>query len=786
MVFAEVRVGSDFRVGSLFPYCPFLRNDRATALSWRYALLPLMKSESFLWQRNGVAAVFCLLFALSCRAAEWKSLEAVKDNIVCLRFDDLVSIDWGKIGGTGYDDQLITAPLDVDLAGRPDTYQLQGGHVTQVGRKTRPHTFAHTSQGVKHALDHRIYLVLEHPLKPGDVLTVSVPKTLITSGPASMILTYDPAKSRSDAVQVNQLGYLPDAAKFGYVSAWLGDLGAQTFAEGTPFTILDAQSRKPVFTGQLKFRKAADQVDDGVVNDGNFYHANLYECDFSALTKPGIYVLSVNGVGCSFPFEVNADGYRRPYVTMMRGIYHQRCGTALTEPYTEWIHPICHDGPLIQTDHRYMDQPFGDGPPDGATFKETGEIRTNVAGGWHDASDWDREKGHPDIPSYLLLAYELTPDHYADKELNIPESGNGIPDIVDEARWGVDYYCRLQRPNGGVSMGMFESRWPKGGEVSWTDTLKKYCYAEEPVVSYKQAAAAAHLALTLIKLGHPDEAKPYTDSALHAWAWAGDKSNLRPGDEEKSKDDRLHAAAALYRLTRDPKYQDSFKRDLAVHAPNDMLFVWPNQDQQLGIWTYVFAEDDLPGLDKSLREQLRQASIHFADVKNIETSAKRGDRRGYDWYWPIMWGHGDLTDNYPLMVAHKLTQDKKYLDVMTANCDLTLGNNPLNLVWITGLGAQSPKQVMHANTWHDPKGPSPGIPVMGPSAYDPKLPPAKGEWEVQYAWQFIYPAPKDWPPLELWFEDRFCAQTNEFIVANQTLLAGSFGYLTQPVAKSTK
>lgn len=730
-----------------------------------------------------LAPLLVLFLALPCFAAEWKTLQSVKDNVVCLRFDELVSIDWGKPGGNGYDDKLVTAPLDLHLADALETYRIDGAHALHLGRKTRPHTFVRQPGGPAHALEHMIYLVLEQPLKPGDALTISVPKDLVTSGPTSMTLTFDPTRLRSDAVQVNQLGYLPAAAKFAYVSAWLGDLGAQTFTEGAAFDVLDAQSRKSLFTGSLKLRKPADQPDSSNPNEGNYYRANLYECDFSALTTPGSYVLSVHGVGCSFPFQISADIYRQPYLTTLRGMYHQRCGIALTEPYTHWTRPICHTEPLRQTDHRYMDVPFGDGPVANVPWKETGELRRDVAGGWHDAGDWDREAAHPDLPSFLLLAYELTPDHYAQNELNIPESGNGLPDIINEARWGVDYYKRIQRPNGGVSIGMFESRWPMEGQTASTDMLIKYCYAEEPICTYKQAAAAAHMALALTKLGHDADAKSYTDSALRAWAWAGDSKNLQPGDQKKCRDDRLHAAAALYRLTGDAKFQDSFKNDLVIHAPTDMLFIWQDREQTLGVWTFALAPDDLPGLDKNLRDMLRQASINYARVRCVETSAKRGNRRGYDWYFPFQWGHAVQTDNFPLMVAHHLSNDKQFLDVMVANCDLTLGNNPLNMVWITGLGAQSPHQVMQINYWQDPKGPNPGIPPMGPSAYDPKAT-AKGQWEVGYAWQFVYPPAKQWPPLELWFEDRFCAQTNEFVVARQATVASSFGYLCQPAPQA--
>ena len=427
---------------------------------------------------------------------------------------------------------------------------------------------------------------------------------MLSGGPATQQLTFDPLATRSEAIQVNQLGYLPAGRKIAYVSAWMGDLGGAHFTEGADFRLVERASEKVAFAGKLALRKKASEPDSGQPNEQNHRRADLYECDFTAYEGTGSFVLSIDGIGSSFPFEIGADVYRQAYITAARGMYHQRCGTELKEPFTAWARPLCHHPslePLRQTDHRYMDAPFSDGPTKGVAFKETGELHQDVWGGWHDAGDWDREDNHIDIPSRLLIAYELTPDHYGDGDLNIPESGNGIPDLIDEAQWGVDYFRRVQRPDGGVSVGMFESSSPRDGQTSWTDTLTKYCYAEDPVATYRYAAAAAHLARALRPYG--DTWKPYADSALLAWKWAA--TNLHEGDEAKVRDDRLHAAAALYRLTGDIAYQKSFESDLVVKKPTDRLFTWQKHEQTLGVWTMALADDSLPGLDMPMRDMLR-------------------------------------------------------------------------------------------------------------------------------------------------------------------------------------
>ena len=74
-----------------------------------------------------------------------------------------------------------------------------------------------------------------------------------------------------------------------------------------------------------------------------------------------------------------------------------------------------------------------------------GHISQPLWGWYHDAGDWDGHSHHSIVPRYLLLAYELAPQNLIDGELNIPESGNDLPDILDEAAWLIQYYRRSRR-----------------------------------------------------------------------------------------------------------------------------------------------------------------------------------------------------------------------------------------------------------------------------------------------------------------------------------------------------
>lgn len=132
-------------------------------------------------------------------------------------------------------------------------------------------------------------------------------------------------------------------------------------------------------------------------------------------------------------------------------------------------------------------------------------------------------------------------------------------------------------------MGTFAISHPKDGETSVTDTLDWFVYAEEPAASYRYAAITCRLAWCLQITGKESLGDPNNASARKAWEWAG--HNLREGDDPKVRDDRLHAAAALFRATGEDAFQQSFLRDLKIDKPEAALSIWGQWDQQWGTWT---------------------------------------------------------------------------------------------------------------------------------------------------------------------------------------------------------
>src|SRR5258706_6315581 len=132
-------------------------------------------------------------------------------------------------------------------------------------------------------------------------------------GIAALTLPSSIEKSRSEAVHVNLLGYAPGSpAKFAYVYHWAGDQGSVdlSFLKGKSFRLVDDRTGKTAFSGDLAFRAPADQQETGQLKDtpnGNFLCAEDWQCDFSTFTAPRAYVVSVDDVGCSFPFRIDAD-----------------------------------------------------------------------------------------------------------------------------------------------------------------------------------------------------------------------------------------------------------------------------------------------------------------------------------------------------------------------------------------------------------------------------------------------------------------------------------------------
>jgi len=331
-------------------------------------------------------------------------------------------------------------------------------------------------------------------------------------------------------LHANAVGYATwNSKKFGYLSDWLGSMGGMTYAAGTRFHIVNVTTGQSAFSGTIEERGGADE-----------YKTRVWQCDFSSFSTVGHYRLAVEGVGCSYPFEIHPDAYRTAFHGVARGLFHQRCGCAFLPQNTLWSMPRCHhseDIPAFQSSATYVND-----TPSSLANASTGQ-RINYWGGWHDAGDCDIYDAHLKIPFMLFAAYDLNPGSFADAELNIPESGNGIPDILDEARWGVDHWKRLQMNNGGVPS--HSTPFPSPSCI--TNCTAIYASAASSGATHLYAGMAAAMGYYMNRFGKTAEATDYINSAKKSYAYSGSGS------------EKAMAALWLWRATGESSYHETYK-----------------------------------------------------------------------------------------------------------------------------------------------------------------------------------------------------------------------------------
>lgn len=730
-------------------------------------------------------------------ASKFQQLLPVTDKILMLHFDDGCVEHYG-LGQAGNDDRVVKSELLLIWAMRTASYTLSSAddanYATprsplKVGRKSKAKDFSSNhASNYPSVLEHFIYLELPHPLQHGKTYHLQFPYLDFTRSDTTFV--FDEYALRSETIHVNQIGYAPAApAKYAYLSHWLGDLGPLSLDDyaASRFYIVEEKSRTVVYTGTIELRKRLQSggADNGYPTHapfGSFTGADVWVADFSDFIRPGEYRLMVGRIGSSHPFRVDDDVYREAFYTTIRALYLQRCGVALEAPYTQWTRPRCHHpaqgDTVILSNWRYLDG--------GNAFTQLPQYATNIKkpfwGGWHDAADWDRNAYHLNACKTLLLAYELRPENFSDDELNIPESGNGIPDILDEARWGVDFFKRMQEEDGGIHGGIETWRHPATGVSCVTDTDQWYAYAPDPQVSFHYAAVACQMAHCLEVAGHGKFKSDYLASARRAYGWA--MNHILPGDETKVRDFRQYAAAWLFRLTGEAAFQEQFKKDSLIKTAASELEVWDSYDQQWAVWTYVMTKQ--PNIDQSLKNMLSQAVERWAYSDHINSADSRGYRYGNDWWYPVVSGNATRPNIFPLMAAYAITGNKKYPSYCYTTCDYILGANPLNMCWVSGIGEKHPEEFMHLDSWYynREKGMIPGIIPYGPYWYEAVTP--AGPWEPQWGRTTAYPDAKLWPSHELWFENRYCPPTNEFTVHESiATAAAAFGFLSKPGGKFT-
>jgi endoglucanase len=538
------------------------------------------------------------------------------------------------------------------------------------------------------------------------------------------------AESASLAIKVDQVGYPVDGPKVALVSVHAGR-----------FDVKRSSDDVSVFHGKLTPQQGDQNTGD-----------NVQAADFSALQVAGTYYLDVPGVGRSWTFTVGPNVFDHTYYLAMRAFYGQRCGTAvdLGREFPGYSHDICHQH--------------------GEFHSSSGlRGRRDNAGGWHDAGDYGRYMVNSGVATGTLLwTWELFGPKLEHIQLQIPETGNGTPDLLNEVRWNLDWMLKMQDEDGGA--------WHKQTSEHFSDFIapEKDTLPSEVIgtgaAPYKSTCATADLAAVgaiaarVFMPYDPQFAGQAVTAARRAWAWADKNPNVTfknpPGvstgeyGDANCADEQLWASAELWRTTGDAIYHNFFLSHYAEFLPS--LDSPPGENWSalgpMALRTYALSkrkDADVRAL-QAIRERMMAAAHSI--VERTHSTPYHVSMQAKDY----VWGSNGIAAEYgmDLLIANVLSPDPSFMNAARDNLHYLLGRNTFSLSWVTQVG-EHPFQHPH----HRPSGagkpgaPWPGLMSGGPNAnrqdavlaaLPADLPPAKayadqlasyGSNEVAINWQ---------------------------------------------------
>lgn len=462
---------------------------------------------------------------------------------------------------------------------------------------------------------------------------------------------YSATRPYEPDIMTNQVGYKPDSRKI----AVIRNADAVNTNE---FSVVNADTKEVVYNGVI-----SESMHNVLADETN------YKADFSAVTTPGRYYISYGGLDDSYVFEIGDGVYNNLLDDSVRMLYLQRCGVEVNDD--TFGHKACHDtiATIYGTDQKI-----------------------DVSGGWHDAGDYGRYV----VPAAkavadLLYAYKANPSMYSDN-IGIPESNNGTPDVLDEARFELEWMLKMQNKNtGGVYHKVTCDTFP--GYVMPEKEVKPLIVMPETTTSTADFAAAMALAYEVYKDVDANFANTCLESAKKAYEWAKANPNQlylkNPNDittgayEDKSASDEIYwASLQLYRATGDSQYLNN------VSSATGMDWATVGDYGNIAILTMNGIDKESDIYKKAYDAVIKQADKFVSVSGNTAYGVSQAK---------FAWGSNMTIANSGIILglAYQLTGDAKYIENAQGQLDYLLGVNPLGECFVTGYGTVSPENPHH-------------------------------------------------------------------------------------------
>lgn len=462
------------------------------------------------------------------------------------------------------------------------------------------------------------------------------------------------------SININQVGYRTTDTK------------TAVFRDGSldsKFDVVDIKTGDVVFTGAVSGSKKSRSAGETVAYG-----------DFTGVTKPGTYKITAEKSGESYEFVVADNVYDDIFSDTVKMFFLQRCGSNLSGRHAgKFAHSACH----TQTASIY-----------GSSVKK------DVSGGWHDAGDYGRyvvpgAKAAAD----LMLAYEDYGKVFSDN-LSIPESGNGIPDVLDEARYELEWMLKMQDEKSGRVYHKVTGLNFEG--MVMPDKVKDALYIM-PVSNCATGDFAAVMAMAARIYKDFDAA--FAQKCLAAAKAAAkylenseNKGGFRnPADvltgeygDANDKDEYFWALCELYKTTGDSSWHEKLKA-MDISAAEDGMG-WQSVSMY-GCYAYLTSEKT----DAQLKSRIESKFKAYLDAveRNINSDgyfSSIGD------VYP--WGSNmSLANNgMALLMARKALNDtagNKYYELAKKQLDYLLGANSTSYCFVTGYGTLTPDDTHH-------------------------------------------------------------------------------------------
>ncbi|HEY9047505.1 MAG TPA: glycoside hydrolase family 9 protein [Ohtaekwangia sp.] len=508
-------------------------------------------------------------------------------------------------------------------------------------------------------------------------------------------------KSSPENIRLNQVGYYPAAPK-----------SAVIIGEASTAFFITTTDGKKVFEGKLS------EVRKSIFSDKKTRIA-----DFSAFTTPGSYTVVVPGTGTSYPFEIRANVHDAVAKGAARGFYYQRLSTDLPEKYAGQWHRAAGE-----PDNHVLIHPSA-----ASANRPAGTVISSPRG-WLDAGDYNKYIVNSGITMGTLLSlYEDYPKYVESIALNIPESNNALPDLLDETLWNLRWMLTMQDPaDGGVYHKLTNAKFD-GMIMPDKATTTRYVVQKGTAATLDFAAVTAQAARVFRQYEKqlPGLADSCIAASKKAWQWAKQNPSIVYDQDAMNKafdpdvttggygdheftDEFVWAASELYTTTKDEQYIAA----VTVLPHNATPLPAWGQVRLLGYYTLIRHQASLPASAREKVETMKQGIIHFADSlingvdKRAFNSVMGGSRRDY------IWGSSSVAANQgiELIQAYRITKDKKYIQYALSNLDFLLGKNGTGYSFLTGFGDKPTMHPHHRPSIADGiEEPVPGLLAGGPN-----------------------------------------------------------------------